>query len=333
VPVSTEFVRSLPKAEVHVHLEGCLDASDIEELAREAGESLPRPKDRLFEFSDLGSFLEFLDWACALVRSPDQLARLAYRFAQREEASGVRYSDLLVSPIHWTPWRDRLDAFVGALDAGLAEAERDGLPRTGLCISLSRSQSSAEAMGVLEGLLERGHPRVVALSIDGNEAVHGRTSPRFAEVFERAAEAGLHRTVHAGESSGPEGVWDAIDILKAERIDHGVRSIEDDRLVRELADRGIPLDICPLSNVTLGLYKSRLDHPLESLRQAGVMVSVNTDDPALFGCRLDQEYFATADAYGWDESVVRGVARTSVEAAFCGEDLRRDLLRELEAGT
>jgi adenosine deaminase len=171
---------------------------------------------------------------------------------------------------------------------------------------------------------------VVALSIDGNEAAAGRTGPRFADAFHRAAEAGIHRTVHAGESSGPEGVRDALEFLLAERIDHGVRAIEDPDLVAELAERRVPLNVCPGSNVQLGRYPDRATHPLDALRLAGVPVSINTDDPALMHHSLVSEYAASADTYGWDNAVLRELARTSIEASFCDDDLRRRLLGALD---
>jgi adenosine deaminase len=170
---------------------------------------------------------------------------------------------------------------------------------------------------------------VVALSIDGNEAAAGRTGPRFADAFRRAAEAGVHRTVHAGESSGPEGVRDALEFLVAERIDHGVRAIEDPDLVRELADRQIPLDVCPGSNVKLGKYPDRHSHPLDALHRAGVRVSINTDDPALMRHSLVSEYVDSACAFGWDSSILKEIARTSIEASFCQPDLKRRLLSAL----
>jgi adenosine deaminase len=169
----------------------------------------------------------------------------------------------------------------------------------------------------------------VALSIDGNEAAAGRTGPRFAEAFRKAADAGLHRTVHAGESSGPEGVRDALQFLLAERIDHGVRAIEDPELVAELAARHITLDVCPGSNVKLGLYPDLARHPLDALRIAGVPVSLNTDDPALMQTDLVAEYSACAGAYDWTRETVVDVARTSIEASFCDADLRRRLISEL----
>jgi adenosine deaminase len=174
---------------------------------------------------------------------------------------------------------------------------------------------------------------VVALSIDGNEAATGRTGQRFAAAFDLAARGGLHRTVHAGESSGPEGVRDAINLLLAERIDHGIRSIEEPALVRELVDRGIPLNVCPTSNVQLGLVRDLTTHPLEPLRAAGVQVSINTDDPSYLGTTLEGEFATCVDAFRWNPDVVRSVAKTSIEASFCDDDTRRDLLQALDSWT
>jgi adenosine deaminase len=327
--VDGEWIRGLPKAEVHVHLEGCFDADQIVQLAAAAGEPLPRPRPRLFELPDLPALLEFLDWVCGLVRTHEQVEQAAYRFAEREARSGVRYADLIFNPTHW-PWRDRLGEFIEALDAGFSAAERDGLPSVGLCVSLLRQQSASEAGELVDWLVERKHPRVVALSIDGNEAAAGRTGPRFADAFVQAAAGGLRRTVHAGESSGPEGVWDAVELLGAERIDHGIKAVEDPELVQRLADWGIPLGVCPGSNVALGLYPDLRSHPIEALRAAGVPVSVNTDDPASLETDLVSEYLATAKAFDWTEAIVRDVARTSIEASFADEDLKRELRAELD---
>lgn len=327
---SDERIRSLPKAEVHVHLEGTFEPEELSSLARVAGVPLPRPPERLFESEGLGDFLRFLDWSCGLVRTPEQAARAAYRFARRETAAGVGYADLIFNPTHWSAWRGELPKFIEALDAGATEAEQDGLCRTGLCVSLLRQQSAAEAAELLDLLIELQHPRVVALSIDGNEAEAGRTGPRFAETFRRAARAGLRRTVHAGESSGPEGVRDAVDLLLAERIDHGVRAAEDPALVAELASRGIPLDVCPGSNVALGLYPDLASHPIEALRRAGLRVSVNTDDPAYLRTDLISEYRASVGAHRWDDAVLRDLACTSIEASFADQDTRAGLLRALD---
>ncbi len=320
-----ERLKTLPKAEVHIHLEGCLEPSLLEQLAVRAGTQLPRPRERLLEFSGLTDFLRFLDWACGLVRTRDQLADIAYAFCERMAASGIGYADVIVNPTHWGDWQSRLGEFVAGLDAGFRAAETDGLPNAGLCISLLRDQSAAAAAQLVEELGAMRHPRVVALSVDGNEALAGRTGPRFADAFRRAGEQGLRRTVHAGESSGPEGVRDALDFLCADRIDHGVRAIEDPKLVDRLAAEQIPLDVCPASNLSLGLYATIADHPIDRLRRAGVPVSVNTDDPALLRTTLTREYARCVAAFNWDDATLRAVARTSIESSFAAPEIKRRL--------
>jgi adenosine deaminase len=198
-----------------------------------------------------------------------------------------------------------------------------------LCVSLLRTQSSDAAAELVDTLVALRHPRVVALSIDGNEAAAGRTGPRFAEAFRRAGAAGLRRTVHAGESSGPEGVRDAIDLLGADRIDHGVRAIDDPDLVQRLVDRQIPLGICPTSNLALGVYASIEDHPIDRLRRAGVIVSINTDDPVLLGASLVGEYALCAKTYGWSDDILRALARNSIAASFADADVKARLTQAL----
>ncbi len=328
--VTLDFLK-LPKAEVHVHLEGCLDLEGVVALAQATGVPLPRPRETLRRFSGLAEFLRFLDWACGLYRTRDQLTAAAYAFSRRMGASGALYADVIVNPSHWPHWRGDLPGFVAALDAGFRAAEEDGLPPVGLCISLLRTQSAEAAIELVEQLAALRHPRVVALSIDGNEQQAGRTGPRFAEAFRRAGAAGLKRTVHAGESSGPEGVRDAIDLLGADRIDHGVRAIEDEALVARLADLQIPLGVCPSSNLTLGLCARLEDHPIERLRRAGVAVSVNTDDPELLGVDLPAEYARCAGAFGWDAGTCRAVAATSIRASFAGADAKARMLEQVGA--
>lgn len=328
-PTRAARLRALPKAEIHVHLEGCLEAEMLERWATEAGVAMPRPRERLLQFEGLADFLHFLDWACTLAATRERLAELGYDFCRRLGASGAGYADLIVNPTHWRAWQGRLPEMIDALDGGFRAAREDGLPEVGLCISLLRTQSADAAAELVDTLIALRHPRVVALSIDGNEAAAGRTGPRFAEAFRRAGAAGLKRTVHAGESSGPEGVRDAIALLGADRIDHGVRAIEDGALVAELAERRIPLGICPTSNLVLGVYRSIEEHPVERLRRAGVPVSLNTDDPALLGATLQGEYALCRDAFAWTDEDLRTVAQTSIEASFANEDLKARLLADL----
>jgi adenosine deaminase len=350
--VDENTIRALPKAEVHVHVEGGFELVDLIDMAKAASVPLPGPARSLFDISThfepaehgvtsgggaangvgvggLSGFLRFLDWECSLVTTAEQAARVAYRFAARESASGIRYADAVINPTHWTAWKGRTPELFAAFAAGLDEAEQDGLAGIGLCLSLLRTQSAAEAREIVEWMATARPKHVVALSVDGDERVAGRTGEKFAEAFTLARDAGLHRTVHAGESSGPEGVWDAIDLLHAERVDHGVRSIEDPALVERLVADEISLGVCPRSNVSLGIYPDWASHPVERLRAAGVTVTVNTDDPAPLGTRLESEWAICADTFGWDLVDLGQLAHNSVRASFANDDLKRDLHAEI----
>jgi adenosine deaminase len=319
------FVRGLPKAEVHLHLEGCVPPELAASVARaEGGDPARFPT---LPVRDLAGLLSFLDWSCAHITDPAQLEAIAYGLMQRAGAGGVQHVDVIANPTHWPAFAGRLGAFVGALDAGFTAAEHDGLGTATLCLSLKRTQGALEADELVAWILTSGQTRVAALSIDGNEQ-DGREShtERFRDAFRRAAAAGLHRCVHAGESSGPQGVRDALDALLAERIDHGIRCIEDPTLPGELAARQVPLDVCPTSNVLLGVVAELADHPIAELRRAGVRISINTDDPLLYGIDLLGEYLRVAAAFSWGADELRALARTSIESCFATPERRRELL-------
>lgn len=329
--IDEAWIRGLPKAEVHVHLEGNFGLVDLLDLAKAAGEPLPGPAATLFDVSThhgstgdtgLAAFLHFLDWECGLIRTPEQAARHAYTFAARQTASGAGYTDAIINPTHWSAWAGRLPELFDALASGLEEAEQDGLAEVQLCLSLLRQQTAAEALETVQWMAADRPRRVVALSIDGDERNAGRVSGRFAEAFTLARDTGFRRTVHAGESSGPEGVWDAIRLLHAERIDHGIRSVEDQELVRYLADTQLPLGVCPRSNVVLGIYRDWSEHPLLQLRDAGVDVTINTDDPGPLLTTLEADWAVCAEAFALDEDDLRGFATASVDASFAPDETK-----------
>ena len=349
--VDEEQIRALPKAEVHVHLEGTFALIDLLNLARENGVPLPGPAATLFDVAThdafevpevttggaeagagaggLSGFLRFLDWQCGLVQTPEQAARVAYAFAARQSTSGIRYSDVIVNPTHWSTWRGRELALLDALGAGFDAAETDGLCEVGVAYSLLRGQGAAEAEDLVRDLVARRPKRVVALSVDGDEKASGRTGEKFRDAFALATSGGLRRTVHAGESSGPEGVWDALDLLQAERIDHGVRSIEDPALIERLVADGISLGVCPRSNVALGIAPSWSEHPLPRLLEAGVLVTLNTDDPAPLGTTLEADWAVAAEQFGFDLTDLAGFAGRSIDASFANDDTKRMLRAEL----
>jgi adenosine deaminase len=325
------WIVGLPKAEVHLHLEGAIPAEIVAVCAaRRASTPPPGVGGGRVEVTSLAGLLAYLDWSCALVDRAEDLRAIAHALAARAAASGTGHVDVIVNPAHWGHWRRDLAGMVDALDAGFAAAEAEGHPTAGLCVSLGRHQSAAEADELVDEVLEMAQPRVVALSIDGNEA-GGSHNERFAPAFARAAAGGLRRCAHAGESSGPRGVREAIELLGAERIDHGVRCVEDPSLVDDLVERRIPLDICPTSNVVLGIVPDLRSHPVGVLRRRGVRFSINTDDPLLYGIDLAGEYERCAAAFGWGAADLAAVARTSIESCFAPPARRAELLGQLDA--
>ncbi|MEO3855728.1 adenosine deaminase [Acrocarpospora sp. B8E8] len=317
-----QWVVALPKGEIHTHLESFADAT-LADLARKAGEPAPEPGHKPRGLTEL---LDYLDWCCGLVRTEDDAIRIGREFVERAAASGVRTVDVILNPSHWTPWKDRLDELVAALGTGFAQGEAAGGPSTRICLSILRYWTAEQAMELVD-TMERLRPsRVVALSIDGNEEVSGPVSARFAPAFARARELGFRTTAHAGESSPASGVWDALDVLGAERIDHGFRSVTDPELLRRLAEQRVPVALCLSQNLTLGWVSSLSEHPLRRLHEAGVRLSLNTDSS--FSYVLADEYVACAEALGWGRRELAALARTSIEASFTPEEERQALLAE-----
>lgn len=312
--LTDSLVRGLPKVELHVHLEGTFDRHRIAEIAAEVGEPLPRPVDQLFEFDSLSTFLEFLGWTCSLLRTPELAAQVAYEFAARASRDGTLYAEVIINPTHWQRWD--LGELVDALTAGFDRAEADGLAECHLLLSIMRSQSGDDALALVEWMGVHRPRRVLGLSIDGDEALSGRTGPRFAAAYERAGELGFGRTAHAGESSGAEGVRDALDLLHVDRIDHGVRAIDDPEVVQRLVDDDVTLNICLTSNL-MRLYPDLVSHPFLALHRAGVPVTLNTDDPGYVGVDLTGEFLKAATAAGWGLAELADVTRRAIDAAFC----------------
>lgn len=307
-------LRALPKVELHVHLEGTMPASRIATLAAEVGEPLPRPVERLFTFEDLSSFLGFLDWTCRLVRTPELAAAVAYEHAARSAADGIVYAEVIINPTHWSGWD--LGELVEAVTVGFERAEADGYTECQLLLSILRAQAGEDALALVEWMGAHRPRRVLGLSIDGDEARAGRTGTRFAAAYERAGAYGFGRTAHAGESSGPEGVRDALDLLHVDRIDHGVRAVDDPDLVRRLVDQDVALNVCVSSNL-VHLYPDLASHPIAALLAAGVPITLNTDDPGYLGIDLTGELAKVSAALGWDLDDAAAVTRRAIDAAFC----------------
>ncbi len=311
---SSEQIRAVPKIELHIHLEGTFRPARVAELAAIAGEEPPRPVDRLFEVDNLADFLETLDWVCGLVRDEPTAEQVAYDFASYAHDQGIVYAEVIVNPTHWSGLTT--GELFTACARGLDRAKVDGLGDFRLLPSILRQQSEQEARQLVEWISGAGLPRIVGLSIDGNEEAAGRTGPRFAPAYDYAARIGLGRTAHAGESSGAEGVRDAVELLGVSRVDHGVRCIEDPEVLAMVLKRDITLNVCLTSNCTL-LYSSLDEHPIRDLADAGVRFTINTDDPETLGISLCSEIQLAADHLGWSLGDLVAAQHRAIDAAFC----------------
>jgi adenosine deaminase len=324
-------IASLPKVELHVHVEGTLEPELIFDLAERHGLDLPYTSmadlRARYDFADLQSFLDLYYANMAVLRTADDFAGLAAAYLRRAAAGGVRHAELFFDP---QAHLSRGIALTDVVD-GLVEGCRQGAAESGTTSSLIacflRDRSGEEALDVLDQLTAVRAP-ILGIGLDSAEV--GNPASRFTAVYARARELGLRRVAHAGEEGGPEYVREALDLLGVERVDHGVRSVEDPDLLRRLASERIPLTVCPLSNVRLGGVPSLAEHPLPRLIEAGVVTTINSDDPAYFGGYAEDNYAAVAAAFAWGASELAGLAHHSVEASFLPPDRKEALDAEIE---
>lgn len=311
----------MPKVELHLHLEGAIPPAAMWELVvRHGGDpELPRPEDlaERFEFRDFAHFIDVWAWKLKFHDTLEDYTFLAAAVAEDLQRQGHVYVEAYVSPTD-SPL-DPVEMLV-AVRRGL-----DMVPgvEVALVPDLVRDTGPDKAMRTLESVLEaRGEAGVVGITIGGSEQSHA--AEQFAPVFRRARDAGLRLTAHAGEAAGPDSVRRAIEDLKVERIGHGVRATEDPALVAALVASQIPLEVCPTSNVRTGVAASMEHHPLRVLIDAGAFVTLNTDDPAMFGCSLAGEFAAVA-ALGYGDDVLRMLAENAIDAAWAAPARKREL--------
>ena len=321
---------ALPKVELHLHLEGAAPPAFIRGLAAEKSTDLSGIFDErgAYKYKDFWDFLRVYEAATSVLTTPEDYAGLTRAVLGESAASGVVYSETFLSPDFCGgrdvgAWREYLAAIREAADA--AEAA-DGIILRGI-VTCIRHFGPDKARETAICAAETAGDWIVGFGIAGDELA-GKPQD-FAWSFDCAREAGLRLTAHAGEWGGPESVRDALT-LGVERIGHGVRAIEDLALVDRLAEDGIVLEVCPGSNVALGVYKTWRDHPISQLYERGVKVTVSTDDPPFFHTTMTNEYDRLADAFDWDDGVFDTLARTSAEAAFCDDETRARVLKQLE---
>ena len=318
-------MRTVAKAELHVHLEGTAPPALVRQIAARNGVTLP---DRLvgadgrFRYADFIDFLRTYDLAASVIRTAQDYRDITYEYLRQCAGEGTIYVELTASPDHAGLVGLSDDEHLRGVADGIDDARRDYGIEARILLSAVRNFGVRQAIRIARHAAERPHPYVVGFSMAGDEG--NFPAEDFAEPFEIAAAAGLGCTIHAGEWQGPDSVRAALR-LPVGRIDHGVRAIEDVALVEELAAREIVLACCPTSNVVLGVYPSYEHHPLPRLRAAGVRIALGSDDPPYFGATIGSEYEVCAQRMGLSEDDLHDLTRTAIEAAFCDDRLKAAL--------
>lgn len=322
----------LPKAELHVHIEGTFEPELIFECAERHEVQLEYADvDALraaYRFSDLASFLKLYYQAMSVLVDERDFYDLTTAYLRRACNQGVRHAEIFFDPQAHVERGVALQTVVDGIWQALRDGERDLGVSTLLIPCFLRDRTAESAALMLEDLLQFTE-RFVGIGLDSAEL---RNPPsKFAAVFHRAKTAGLHLVCHAGEEGPPEYVWEALDVLEVERIDHGIRSMEDLRLVDHLRHARIPLTVCPLSNVRLQAVPSLAMHPLRRMLETGLLVTCNSDDPAYFGGYVGDNYLRCAQALRLSDAEILTLARNSFEASFITDERKRAFLEEIDA--
>jgi adenosine deaminase len=325
-----QLIRTIPKAELHIHIEGSLEPELMFDIARRNSIALRyRSVEQLrsaYEFTDLQSFLDIYYEGASVLRHDRDFYDMTMAYLRRAAADNVRHAEIFFDPQTHT---SREIDFETVLN-GITRALRDGEHNFGITskpiMCFLRHLSAESAMATLEEALPF-KDKLVAVGLDSGEA--GNPPSKFAAVFTRARNEGLLAVAHAGEEGPPSYIREALDLLGARRIDHGVRCVEEPALVDELAKKQIPLTVCPLSNVKLRVFDDLKDHPLKKLLARGVKVTINSDDPAYFGGYIVDNYLAAQRALDLSEDDIRKLARNSFEASFLTAAEKKHYIAEL----
>ncbi len=327
------FIAGLPKAELHVHHVGSASPRTVAALAERHPGVVPSDPDALAEFFAFRDFAHFIEVYLAvvdLIRTPDDIHLLTYEVA-REMAEGqsLRYAELTCTPYTSVVRGIPIEAYSEAIEDARRAAERDFGIRLQWIYDIPGESGLPAADATLEYALKHPTDGLVGFGLGGPEI--GVPRPQFEPHFTAARAAGLRSVPHAGETTGPQTVWDALNLLGAERIGHGTSSAQDPELLAHLAENGIPLEVCPSSNIATRAVATLAEHPITAFRDAGVVVTVNSDDPPMFSTTLNREYEIAADLLGLDEGGVCDLAKAAVRSAFVDDDFKDGLCAEIDA--
>lgn len=325
---------TIPKAELHLHIEGTFEPPQIFEFAQRNGMTLKYASvaalEEAYKFTDLQSFLDLYYAAMAVLRTERDFEELTRAYLRRAAGQGVKHAEIFFDPQAHTARGIPFETVIDGLWSALANSERDFGISTKLIMCFLRDLSAESAMQTFETAL-RFQDKIAGVGLDSAEV--GNPPSKFAAVYERARANGMHVVAHAGEEGPPGYIREALDILKVQRIDHGVRILEDPALVGRVVRERVPLTVCPLSNVRLCVVPSLQAHPLKRMLDAGLMCTVNSDDPAYFGGYCGDNMAQTASALDLSDEQVLTLARNSFEASFLSAGQKARYLAMIPAQT
>lgn len=326
------FGSEIPKAEIHLHLEGSIDLDTLVAIRgrrkKMTSEGERKRLDALYRHHGFIDFLKHFAALCEEIAGPEDLALATTRLSERLAAQQVRYAEVMCSPGIFMRRGIPTDEILDAVLAAGAAAQARGGPRLQWILDGVRQWGPGAFEPLVEHAAALRSRGVVGVGIGGDES--GWKADDFAMAYREARRLGLRTTAHAGEFSGPASVWEAIDILHVDRIGHGIRAAEDESLVRFLAEKRIPLECCPTSNVATGIVRDWNAHPIARLFRAGVFVTVGTDDPAMFRTTLVDEWDVLHRRLGLDAGEVLRIGRNTFEAAFLTDEARQAFLSEFD---
>jgi aminodeoxyfutalosine deaminase len=332
-PDLTEFIAGLPKAELHVHHVGSASPRIVAELAaRHPDTKIPTDPELVaeyFRFRDFAHFIEVYLTVVDLLQTPDDVRTLTYEIARDMSRQQIRYAELTCTPYTSVIRGIAPEAYVEAIEDARVAAERDLGVVLRWIFDIPGESGLPAAEETTRIATDIPCDGLVAFGLGGPEI--GVPRPQFKPFFDRARAAGLHSVPHAGETTGPETVWDAVKLLGAERIGHGTAAAQDPALLAHLAAEGIALEVCPTSNVATGAITLLDEHPIPLMREAGVLVTVNSDDPPMFGTDLAHEYAIAARLLELDEGGLVDLVRTAVDVSFAPEEVQANLRDDLDA--
>ena len=324
------FIRGIPKAELHLHIEGTLEPELMFALAHKHGVKLAHSTVEelraAYQFDDLQSFLDLYYAGAAVLRDEDDFHALTVAYLRRAHADGVVHVEIFFDPQTHTERDVAFETALNGIRRALADGEREFGITHRLILCFLRHLSADDAMSTLKLALPY-KKAIAAVGLDSSE--RGHPPSKFTAVFDRARREGFLTVAHAGEEGPPAYIHEALDLLKVSRIDHGVRCEEDPVLVERLAREAMPLTVCPLSNVKLRVYQRNEDHNLKRLLDRGLRVTVNSDDPAYFGGYVADNYLAVQRGLNLSRDDIAQLARNSIDASFIGADAKRKWLGEI----